>query len=142
MFRSKFTKTNSGTSEDLCLFINPAGSKKIAKLIFFELTGNKKDSSAWEIYMYPKITSNGTLIPATKLDNYRSGPNTVLLFSSPVILDTGLPFRKFILPASLQEFSTNAPTEYLEEGESILIKRTTSLGGTVTIDWTWEEIDN
>lgn len=140
MFKGTITKTISGSSEDFCLLINPLGSDKAAKLIFFDLEVTKKESTVWELYMSPTITSNGTAISITKLDNHRPGVNSILLFRNPTILTRGLPVRKFTLPSSTQEFSTNGPTAQLEAGESILLRRITTSSNSIKSNWVWEEI--
>lgn len=142
MFKSTFSKLSSSESEDFLLFVNPKNSKKTAKLTFLTLEDNKSENSNWEFYMNPTIVSNGTLIPTTKLDRLHPDTNFIKLYTGPTIVFYPIPFRKFSLPANNQETSTNIPTEQLEPGESILLKRTSKIKGKITATWLWEESDS
>lgn len=139
MFRSVLTKKASGTTENLCLLINPIGNTNSAKFIFFNLEFDSKDNSIWEIYRNQTIVSNGTLINTVKLDG--TATNTIELYKNPTIISFGRFVRKFMLPTSTKEFSTNAPIARLEPGDSLILRRISDNTGNIINTWIWQEIE-
>jgi len=141
MYKSVITKTVLTDTENFCLFTNALGNKKAAKFIFFEIKQTKAESSTWEIYLNPTVTSNGTLQTVTIVNDHINTPSTVSLYQGPTVSEKGLLIRRFNVPTHTKEFSTNAPIAQLEPGYSILITRSSKLSGNVTSTWTWKEVE-
>jgi hypothetical protein len=140
MFKSTLTKTASGETEELCLFINPTGNTKRADLIFFEISFTSTSNSIWEFYLNPTVTSNGTIQTVVDLEGGVAN-NTINLYKTPTVtVNTyGNPLRKFIIQSNIKEFSSRVPMITLEPGNYILLRRLNYRKGEIIASFKWKE---
>ena len=141
MFSSTLTKTASGETEELCLFINPSGNIKKAYQILFEISFTSTSNSIWEFYHNPTITNNGTVQSVIRTEGGVAN-NTINLYKSPTITvnSYGNPLRKFIVQSNTKEFSSRVPMVTLEPGNSILVRRLNLRTGLITATYKWTEV--
>lgn len=137
MYQSSFTISLPRASKDIFLFDNPLLPEHEVRFGVCRIEYVASENSIWKLYLNPTVTSNGTAQTITNIGDTIS-PEAII-YKAPTISADGIHLRSFVVNKGFNYFTLTIPVRFLEAGNKILLKRTSTEKGspaTITLDWT------